>query len=200
MWAADPRHTGGLPNPGPGVRIEEAGPRTAAEIAAAMGAEGDLVPARLARGCRCLAVWAPSGEIAGYGWLSSGPEWIGELGLEIRPAPREAYVWNCVTLPAHRRRGLFRTLLQAVVEGARREGLRRLWIGTVDGVGESAVARAGFTRVLSIDAFELARLGWLYLRAVPDADTGVVASALAALGGDTAPLRPGPRVLGRRRH
>jgi GNAT superfamily N-acetyltransferase len=165
-----------------------------------MGDEGDLVPARLARGCRCLAVRAPGGEIAGYGWLSTGPEWIGELGLEIRPSPREAYVWNCVTLPGHRRRGLFRALLQTVVEGARREGLGRLWIGTVDGVGESAVARAGFTRGLSIEAFELARLGWLSLRAVPDADAGVVASALAALGGETAPLRSGPRLLSHRRH
>ncbi|MDQ6741776.1 MAG: GNAT family N-acetyltransferase, partial [Candidatus Dormibacteraeota bacterium] len=86
--------------------IEEAGPGTVAEVVAVMGAEGDLVLARLARGCRCLAVRS-GGEVAGYGWLSTGPEWIGELGLEIRPAPGEIYVWNCVTLPAHRRRGLF---------------------------------------------------------------------------------------------
>ena len=69
-----------------------------------MGPEGDLVAARLARGCRCFAVWM-DGQVAGYGWLSTGPEWIGELGLEIRPPVGEAYIWNCVTLPAHRLRG-----------------------------------------------------------------------------------------------
>jgi len=140
------------------------------------------------------------GEIAGYGWLSTGPEWIGELGIEIRPGPGEIYVWNCVTLPAHRRRGLFRALLQTAVESARREGLGRLWIGTVDGVGESAVADTRFAPVLSIEAFELARLGWLSLHAAPGADAAVVAAALASLGGEKAPVRSGPRVLSRRRH
>ena len=95
---------------------------------------------------------------------------------------------------------MFRALLQTVIEGARRDSLGRVWIGTVDGVGESPVAQAGFTPVLSVEAFQVARLGWLSLRAAPDADTGVVASAIAALGGDTAPLRSGPHILGRRRH
>jgi GNAT superfamily N-acetyltransferase len=179
--------------------IEETGPETAAEIAGVMGAEGDLVEARLDRGCRCLAVRS-GGEVAGYGWLSTGPEWIGELGLEIRPAPGEIYVWNCVTLPAHRRRGLFRALLQTAVGSARREGLGRLWIGTVDGVGESAVADAGFAPVLSIDLVEVSRLGWLSVRSAAGADAVAVAAALASLAGQRERLRSGLRAGSRRRH
>jgi GNAT superfamily N-acetyltransferase len=179
--------------------IEEAGPGTVAEVVAVMGAEGDLVLARLARGCRCLAVRA-GGEVAGYGWLSTGPEWIGELGLEIRPAPGEIYVWNCVTLPAHRRRGLFRALLETAVESAGREGLDRLWIGTVDGIGESAVAHARFAPVLGVEVLELAGLGWLSLRPTPGADGDAVAAARASLGGERKRARSGPRVMSRRRH
>ncbi len=75
-----------------------------------MGDERPLVRLRLERGCRCLVVRIGDG-IAAYGWLSMGSEWIGELGLEIRPAPGEAYLWNCVTLPEHRYRGYYRALL-----------------------------------------------------------------------------------------
>jgi hypothetical protein len=183
----------------PGVRIEEVGAGSAADVAAAMGEEGDLVEARLARGCRCFAVRAGV-EVAGYGWLSVGPEWIGELGLEIRPGPREAYIWNCVTLPAHRRRGLFCGLLQTAVELAHGEGRVRVWIGTVDSVGESAVARAGFLPVLSIGTVEVGRLGWLFVSPAAAAEAAAVAAALGSLGEEGSPLRPGPRSRGHRKH
>ena len=108
-----------------------------------MGAEGELVGPRFARGCRCFAVMA-GGEIAGYGWLSTGPEWIGELQLEIRPRKGEAYIWNCVTLDAHRRRGVFRSLVAGIAEAARRSGVERVWIGTVAIPAETALAPLGF--------------------------------------------------------
>jgi GNAT superfamily N-acetyltransferase len=183
----------------PGVRIEEAGTGSAAEVAAAMGDEGDLVEARLARGCRCFAIRA-GGKVAGYGWLSTAPEWIGELALEIRPGPGEAYVWNCVTLPAHRRRGFFRALLQTIVERARGEGMERLWIGTLDAVGVSAVAHAGFQPLLTIAVLELPYVAWLSVSDAQDASAAAVAAALQALGGGRARLRSGPRSRVRRRH
>jgi GNAT superfamily N-acetyltransferase len=183
----------------PGVRIEEAGAGSAAEVAAAMGDEADMVEARFARGCRCLAVRAGD-EVAGYGWLSTGPEWIGELGLEIRPGAAEAYVWNCVTLPPHRRRGFFRALLHTAVDGAGREGLARLWIGTVDDVGVSAVGHAGFQPLLNIGVLDLPGAGWLSVKGAPGAQPAAAQAALQVLGGGRGRLRSGPRSRVRRRH
>lgn len=114
-----------------------------------MGSEGDLVAARLERGVRAFGAFR-EGELAGYGWLTAGPEWIGELGAEIHPGPGEAYVWNCVTLPEQRRLGVFRSLLLAIRERARSEGLERLWIGSQGGA-ISAVKAAGFRLVLVLD-------------------------------------------------
>jgi GNAT superfamily N-acetyltransferase len=120
-----------------------------------MGEEAGLVRLRFERGCRAFTVHH-SGDVVGYGWLSSRPEWIGELGLEITPGDGEAYVWNCVTLPPHRLRGVFRALLCHVVALARREGLRRLWIGSVDGGAERALVATGFAPIVR---FRVANLG-----------------------------------------
>ena len=118
-------------------------------IEQAMGPERELVALRLRRGCRCFAAW--NGDaVLGYGWLSSGPEWIGEVGLELTPAPGEAYIWNCVTLPPHRLRGVFRQLVAAILERARAEGLQRLWIAGLAGTAESALGPLGFEPVVRI--------------------------------------------------
>jgi GNAT superfamily N-acetyltransferase len=114
-----------------------------------MGPEGDLVALRLRRGCRCFAVWE-AGSIVGYGWLSAGPEWIGEVGVEIRPGPAEAYIWNCVTLPDHRLRGVFRGLIDAICRQSEAEGLKRLWIASLSGTAESALRPPGFEPMLRI--------------------------------------------------
>src|SRR5450759_5292253 len=101
-----------------------------AVIATAMEAEGDLVATRLARGCRCFGAWIGD-ELAGYGWLSTKPEWIGEIELTITPSEDEGYIWNCFTLEQFRRRGVLRALLAGIRERAHAEGLSRLWIGSV---------------------------------------------------------------------
>jgi GNAT superfamily N-acetyltransferase len=162
-----------------------------AAVEAAMGAEAPLVGLRLARGCRCFAA-RKGGATAGYGWLSSGPEWIGELGLEIRPPAGEAYVWNCVTLPQHRRQGIFRSLLIHVAARARAEGISRLWIGSVDPVGEPALLQAGFVPVLSLRVLTLGGWRWLGVRAAPASAPELVSAAHAALGTGR-PLRSGVR-------
>ena len=93
---------------------------------------------RLARGCRCYAAFEGD-SVVGYGWLSTGPEWIGELQLLITPGSSEGYVWNCVTLPEHRRRGVYRSILARLPELARRDGLHRLWTGSVAIPGTSMI-------------------------------------------------------------
>lgn len=139
----------------PRLAVSEVTGAAAADLEVAMGEEAGLVRPRFERGCRAFAV-RHSGALVGYGWLSKQPEWIGELGLEITPRDGEAYVWNCVTLPPHRLRGVFRALLGHLVALARREGLRRLWIGSVDGGAERALVAAGFAPVVR---FRVANLG-----------------------------------------
>jgi GNAT superfamily N-acetyltransferase len=178
--------------------VEEVDRIAAPALVAAMGQEGDLVSLRLARGCRCFVVRVHD-ELAAYGWLSTGPEWIGELGLEIRPAAAEAYIWNCVTLPAQRRRGLFRTLLSALIRQARHDQLSRLWIGSIDRAGEGAVADAGFRPVLHLDVLDLPGLRWISVTRAKGAAAVSVDDALESLG-EGGRFRAGPRRPRQRRH
>src|SRR5438309_6401657 len=143
IWAADLAPSG----PPPPFSVEEVDRSRTPVLAAAMGEEGDLAAIRFARGCRCYVVWI-EGAVAGYGWLSTGPEWIGELQLEIKPREREGYIWNCVTLAEHRRRGVFRSLVAGISEHARNGGLKRLWIGSVAIPAERAVELSGFRPAL----------------------------------------------------
>jgi len=108
-----------------------------------MGPEGDLVAARLGRGCRAFGVCLGD-EVAAYGWVSSAPEWIGEIRLLLRPAQGEAYLWNCVTLVPHRRRGYFQALIGQVAAHLQAEGLRRVWIAEGGGPAVPALPAAGY--------------------------------------------------------
>ena len=165
-------------------------------ICAAMGPEGDLVALRFERGCRCFGAWSAS-QVVSYGWLSSGPEWIGELGLQIRPGPGEAYVWNCVTLPEHRRQGVFRSLLRCVMAAAAAEGLRRLWIGSVEDYADRAIVEAGFKPVLRFRSRTLAGLRRLTVEAAGDAEPALVDAGLSAI---SHPLGAGVLRVKTRRH
>ena len=148
-----------------------------------MAADGDLVAARLTRGCLCFAVWIDD-DLGGYGWLSRGAEWIGELQLEIKPREREAYIWNCVTIPEHRRRGVFRSLVIGMTSAAMRLGARRVWIGSVDVPAERALAPIGFRPALHFDVATLAGLHLMRVSRSRDA-------TLAAHGSEVVGVGPG---------
>ncbi|TMC52289.1 MAG: GNAT family N-acetyltransferase [Chloroflexi bacterium] len=147
-------------------------------VAAAMGPDGDLVTERLARGVRCFVVRIED-ALAGYGWLSTGPEWIGEIQLELRPRQREGYIWNCVTAPEHRQKGVFGSLVLGIASAARRTGLRRVWIGTVAVPAEKALEPAGFRPALHFDVSALA--GMRLMRVRRSADTALATDASSAL-------------------
>lgn len=159
-----------------------------------MGEEGDLVAPRLARGCRCFAAWIGD-EVAGYGWLSTDREWIGELQLTISPRPGEGYIWNCVTLPEHRRKGIFRAMIGGISEIAQSEGLRRLWIGSVAIPAEHAMGPAGFIPTLHFSSVTFQEYHWL--RVTPSDDLVLAQDACEVLR-----IRPGAflRIAHQRRH
>ena len=155
-----------------------------------MGPEEDLVSVRLARGCRCFAAWSGD-ELVGYGWLSRGPEWIGEVELEISPGSGEAYIWNCVTLPAHRQRGVFRSLLINISAQARAEGLVRLWVGSVAIPAEKAMGPSGFQPALRLDSTVIRDMRWLKVMNAEGANPSLVEAARQVLSVGRRPLRLG---------
>jgi ribosomal protein S18 acetylase RimI-like enzyme len=161
-----------------------------------MGGEASLVRPRFARGVRCFAAIV-DGAIAGYGWLSTQPEWIGELQLDISPGPGEAYLWNCATVPEHRRRGIFKALLTGISNHAQAAGLRRLWIGSVAIPAEKVVGPSGFRRALRFSTWTLGSAHVLISRPAAEADAKLVREARIALGSQEAPMRLGLSVRGR---
>jgi GNAT superfamily N-acetyltransferase len=165
----------------PSIEVKEVDLTTSGLVAEAMGAEGDLVEARLARGCRCFGGWL-DGELAGYGWLSAGPEWIGELELEITPGAREGYIWNCFTLESQRRRGVLRALLAGIRARANDEGLTRLWIGSVAIPAEKAFGPSGFTPALLFASEVISGYRWLQVKPVAGADPALVQAAHHVVG------------------
>jgi GNAT superfamily N-acetyltransferase len=163
------------------VEIREIDSTTAPVIAAAMEAEGDLVSERMARGCRCFGAWLGA-ELAGYGWLSTKPEWIGELELTITPRPGEGYIWNCFTREHLRRRGVFRALLAWIRERADDEHLTRLWIGSVAIPAERAFGPSGFTPALVFASELIAGYRWLQVGPAAAADPALAEAAHHVVG------------------
>lgn len=146
-----------------------------------MGAEGDLVATRMARGCRCFGVWLAD-ELAGYGWLSIRPEWIGELELTITPRAGEGYIWNCFTLAPHRRRGVLRALLAGIREHARDDELSRLWIGSVAIPAEKAFGPSGFKPALHFASELIAGYRWLQVRTADGVNPTLAEEAHQVIG------------------
>ncbi|HXC77763.1 MAG TPA: GNAT family N-acetyltransferase [Candidatus Acidoferrum sp.] len=143
-----------------------------------MEAESGLVPGRLTRGSRCFGAWVGH-ELVGYGWLSTKSEWIGELELEIGLPAGEAYIWNCVTLAHHRRKGVFRSVVTSIVGQAQKEGLARLWIASI--VGGKTIEQAGFQPALRFDATKMLGMHWLWVRPAEGVDPQLLASARKAV-------------------
>jgi ribosomal protein S18 acetylase RimI-like enzyme len=141
-------------------------------------------------------------EIVGYGWVSTAAEWIGEPQLEIRPARGEAYIWNCATLPAHRRKGVFGAVLRTIKAQLKGDGLSRVWIGSIDDPAEKAILSAGFVPVMRIEATSRSGFRWLRVRPAYRADPQLVPAASMALGSRGVPFGSGfyLRLAESRRH
>jgi GNAT superfamily N-acetyltransferase len=107
--------------------------------------------ARLAPGRRAFGAWV-EGALAAWGWASTTDEHIGELGLWVNLRPGEAYLWDCVTLPEQRGRGLYRALIAHMAAALRAEGYGRVWIGAdlSNAPSQRGIAGAGFLPVVDL--------------------------------------------------
>jgi GNAT superfamily N-acetyltransferase len=145
------------------AEFSRAGPEDAEELAAVtLSGDPQTLRGRLAAGRRCY-VARVRGALAAYGWVSFGEEVIGEMRLRIRLLPGEAYVWDCFTAPAYRRRGLYSALLQHITAELRAEGLCRVWIGAdLDNIpSQKGMALAGFSPVANL--YVAGTQGWRVL-------------------------------------
>jgi RimJ/RimL family protein N-acetyltransferase len=86
-------------------------------------------------------------EIVAYGWAATKTASIGELGVEMRSAPNERYLWGFVTLPAWRGQGIYSALIQVMLR--QEADADRFWIGHDVGNDASArgILKAGFVPV-----------------------------------------------------
>lgn len=166
-----------------GATFGETTPATVAQVAAAMElAEPCVAMTRFAAGSRCFVAQV-KGEIASYGWVSRGIESIGELERSLRMRPDEAYIWDCATLPAFRRRGLYSALLRHIAAALREEGVHRLWIGASVENHPSlrGFATAGFRPAVRVTFIRALALRHFWVRGAAGAPAALVADARSAL-------------------
>ena len=133
---------------------------------------------RFETGRRCYAAWV-EGKLAAYGWVSFDEEYIGELKLRLKLVPGEAYIWDCVTLPAFRRNYLYSALLTYILKELRAENLCRVWIGAdLDNVAsQRGIARAGFMAVADLEIARVLALRLVWVQGRPDVSENLVAEA-----------------------
>jgi len=91
------------------------------------------------------------GEAAAWGWVATHRADIGELGTSFEIPRGERYLWNFVTLPGHRGRGIYPRLLRFILESERAEA-ERFWIAWApeNRASASGIAKAGFTAVAEL--------------------------------------------------
>jgi GNAT superfamily N-acetyltransferase len=155
------------------------------EVAGAMGlADARAVTDRLDIGRRCF-VACVGGSIAAYGWVSRGEERIGELERPFHMAADEAYIWDCATLPPHRRKGLYGALLSHMVAALRDGGVERIWIGASlrNRPSVRGFESAGFQPVITLTYLRLLGLRHVWIRDAPTAPPTLTADVRAALNG-----------------
>lgn len=161
------------------------GLESADALAGAMGSAAAEVHQRFETGRSCYTAWVDS-QLAAYGWVSFDEEHIGELDLRLRLLPGEAYIWDCFTLPAFRRKRLFSALLVHIVRELQAGCLDRVWIGAnLENVAsQRGIARAGFLPVADLIVARALALRRVWVQGRPGVPESLVAEARRAFLGD----------------
>ncbi len=88
---------------------------------------------------------------AAFGWLAISGARIGELGIAFDIPVGDGYLWNFVTLPAFRGKGIYPRLLDAIVS-IEREEAQRFWVAYApeNKASGTGIAKAGFTEIAEL--------------------------------------------------
>ena len=147
------------------------------QLAALLGASADQYRAWLEAGHWVLYAVGPDNEIQSWIWftLAEDRPQIApfDFGIGMKVPPRTGFLWYAFTVPAYRRRGLYKTLLMHAVEECFVRGATQVWghanvtnksrkvILTTELAGEATVtatrigkfcriSRPGFHRTISV--------------------------------------------------
>ena len=103
---------------------------------------------RLASGHRPYVARLDDVPVA-YGWVAGAGATIGELGVSFTLPRGDRYLWDFVTLPAWRGRGIYPHLLRAIITAEAAAGAARLWIihAPENPASARGITKAGFAPV-----------------------------------------------------
>jgi hypothetical protein len=140
---------------------------------------------RLESGRRCYTARV-DGQLAAYGWVSFTDEDIGELNLRIKLLVGEAYIWDCVTLPAYRNQHLYSALLAFIVGELHARSYCRAWIGAdLENVAsQKGMARAGFHHVGDLLIRRVLTMRQIWVVGLPGVPDSIVTEARRAFLND----------------
>jgi GNAT superfamily N-acetyltransferase len=128
-----------------------AGLESSAEVMARLqGRTIDEIQRRFDAGHRAY-VARVNDEPAAWGWVATREAHIGELDTTVRLPADERYLWNFVTLPSFRGRGIYPRLLQAIVQQESRDAAR-FWIAYApeNHASGAGIRKAGFTTLAEL--------------------------------------------------
>lgn len=180
-----------------GARFEETDESNAEAMAQAMGLSNPgQIMRRWSLNRRSFAARVEGG-IAAYGWVSRGAECVGEMGRQIYLKPDEAYVWDCYTLPAYRRRRLYSALLSHMNTTLADEGIRRIWIGSnlENRPSLRGFVNVGYRPAAQMTHFRIGDLNCLWVSNYRDSPAYFTAAAREAFSVET-DRNVGPLVIG----
>lgn len=180
-WRGDP-----LPDlaPLPGLTIEPADdPDALSALANVAELEPGAIRERMERGHRPYLARL-RGEAVACGWSATREASIGELGLAFTMPPGNRYLWDFVTLPPRRGRGIYPRLLQAILRRDREA--ERFWIGHDLGnvASASGILKAGFVTVGEAYWLESGGVGLVPRGAVERAPTAAALLGIPCLERD----------------
>ena len=179
LWATDAATTPHPQPPRSTVTFGPAGPEAAESLAVAMGLPTSTEAAQRFTGRRrCYVAW-DGDRVVAYGWVSQGSECVGELERAFHMAPDEAYIWDCVTLPEYRGRGLYSALLSYILAELHKVGVRRTWIGaSLDNQASiKGFMKAGFQPAIKLFYGRLLALRCAWAIGYPGTPDSLVAAA-----------------------
>lgn len=180
LWAVEPQSN--LPPFYP-ARIEtkfsEIGPTDVAALAVAMNLPSlDLIEQRLQNKRRCFSLKIDD-QIVCYGWVTHGPENVGELERRFYLLDEEAYIWHCGTVPVWREQRCYSALLSHLICQLHDEGVPRIWIGAsrLNQPSIQGFVNAGFQPVLDVTYRRFFRLTFLWLHQAMTETRPLIAAA-----------------------
>lgn len=181
------------------VVFREASPEDTADLTAAMCLPtSELVEQRFSTSRRCFILKA-AGRIVSYGWVTLGPEAVGELERTFNLHSDEAYIWDCGTISSQRGQHCYSTLLSGIIYQLAGEGIPCIWIGASRQNQPSVrgFINAGFQPVMDLTYRRFYRLKLLWFQAAASAPAQLISAAYRILL-NRGEYRLGPLALGYR--